>query len=290
MGKLKLNKSTLYIIVVGVLLFSLNLNTFSATSFSVHLADYYFESAYNGTVDCTSDTSLTSNTILIDGIDYNRTVIVFPLSSRYYDKSIVFSGPVGLYTNTNYSYKFFVHLGSDTARSSVVYILIYFYVAGEYHSNVILCSVNLKNGEWVEVSGTLKTPDLTGSVSCAIIASFTDSSDSNESLVSECRWSVTDILFSVDDPLINGTPINTPSTEELENTLNDYYDVMDSLPQVDENELADLMEFDFDSFSDGMSFVREMFERTMNVFGFNAVLVFGLTVGLATYIIGRKVG
>lgn len=95
---------------------------------------------------------------------------------------------------------------------------------------------------------------------------------------------------SSDDNTESVTPIVTPSLDEFNGMVDDYYNTMDSLPTVDNGELKDLMDFDFDSFTDGMEFVRKMFNDTMTIFGFNSVLVFALTIGLATYFIGRKVG
>lgn len=84
-------------------------------------------------------------------------------------------------------------------------------------------------------------------------------------------------------------PIPTPDTSHIDDTLNDLNTVEGELPKVDKDKLAELMDFDFSQFSGSLSFIRSLFERTMDTFNFNAVLIFALTVGLAAYVIGRKV-
>ena len=288
MDKFKLNKKHSFIFVVALLLFSLNLNTFAATSTVVHFADTELYLQYGDGIECTNSSEISSVTVNIDNVVYNATIIVFDFDSLGYKKQFISNSYLNLYTNTNYTYNMYVHCGANTSSSSTVVVYMYYYLNGEYHSVDVFYSKVIKNGSYNLISGTYKTPNISGNVSCAML--FVLDSDDNKYSASSNRWTFTDLIISIDDPLINGTPINTPSTEELENTLNEYNDVMGALPQVDNDELEDLMNFDFDSFTDGMTFVREMFERTMNTFGFNAVLVFGLTVGLATYIIGRKVG
>lgn len=303
MGKFKLNKKHLfYFPVMLLLLFSLNLNTFAATSYSVNIGSadsiscwYNVPDEVTDTtetfkaVDCTTETSFVPYTLDVDGVPYPGTRIVFPNSSVGYMKQFACNAKLNLYTNATYNIKSIFKVGSLTSGTVRCYVTLRFrnVVDGPY-SIYLFDRSDLKSGTWYSIDRTFKIPDFAGDTSCIIDIAF---SNDDESFVSSAGvFVITDFVVTLDDPILTGTPINTPSTEELENTLNDYYDVMDSLPQVDENELADLMEFDFDSFTDGMSFVREMFERTMNTFGFNAVLVFALTVGLATYIIGRKVG
>lgn len=294
MGKFKLNKKHLfYFPTILVLLFSLNLNTFASTSYSVSLADTNFVCSYynssEGNVTCTNSTEIVKTDLELFGFSYPSTVIVFPTASIGSEKSFVTDAYLGLYTDTSYNLDFYFCIGTSTSNANCsCSIYLFYYLDGTDSQTALYARENLKCGTWYHVNTNFVTPDITGKFSCALLCSFLSSDTYFSSGAG--RFGITDLTFTVDDPLINGTPITTPSTEELENTLNEYEEVMGALPQVDENELADLMEFDFDSFSDGMSFVREMFERTMNTFGFNAVLVFALTVGLATYIIGRKVG
>ena len=295
MGKFKLNKKHLfYFPVMLVLLFSLNLNTFAATSHSVHLADTdYFCSYYNDDytvdVDCTNDMDVASSTLTISDVPYPCTILTFPTAAYNYYKQFNTTAKLSLYTDTTYNFKCVFVVGSTKGYNAHCLIRLYFKNAdgGPYYIDIKNRS-DLLTGTFYYIDETIKIPDYDGNVSC--FASIMFRSDTPSVSMGSGRFAITDFTITCEDPIITGTPINTPSTEELENTLQEYEDVMSALPQVDENELADLMNFDFDSFSDGMSFVREMFERTMTTFGFNAVLVFGLTVGLATYIIGRKVG
>lgn len=303
MGKFKLNKKHLfYFPVMLLLLFSLNLNTFAATSYSVNIGSadsimccYTVPDEVTDTtetfinVDCTSDVVFAPYNLDVDGELFPGTSINFPSYTVGYEKNIACNAHLNLYTNATYNIKSIFRVGNSTNGNVTCLVFLRFRNVIEGPQSIYLFNrYDLKSGTWYYIDKTFKIPDFTGDTSCILEIVF--SNDDTSFLASAGLFKITDFVITLDDPVLTGTPITTPSTEELENTLNDYYDVMDSLPQVDENELSDLMEFDFDSFTDGMSFVREMFERTMNTFGFNAVLVFGLTVGLATYIIGRKVG
>ncbi len=290
MNSVKLNKKHLFSFALTlVLLFSLNLNSFAATSNIVCFAGSDYSCSYvtstDSSVTCTSATSVSTGVQNVDGYDLNTSVFRFPTVSTNLTKQIISKADLEIYTNTKYKYDFYIKLGNTSGSSGIVGIFIFYYVNGEHNSSTqLFLNDNVSTNLWTKVSGSFQTPDLSGNVSCVVMFSFSCSENSGR------YFYLTDATFTLDDPLLSGTPIETPSTDDLDNTLNDYENVMGELPSINGDELDNLLNFDFDSFTAGMSFVRDMFDRTMSVFGFTSVLSFALAIGLATYLIGRKVG
>lgn len=290
MNSVKLNKKHLFSFVLTlVLLFSLNLSAFATTSNVVKFSEadntclYYLSSGTE--VNCTSTTSIKSSTYDVEGNSYNTSVFQFPALSASYQKLVMSSADLDIYTDTKYKFDFYVKLGNTSGSTGYVSIYIFYYVNGEFNTSTELyLNENLSTNTWSQVSGSFQTPDLTGNVTCAVLFNFACNEDSGR------YFYLTDATFTLDDPLLNGTPIGTPSTDDLNGAIEDYENVMNELPSIDDSELQSLLDFDFDSFTAGMSFVRDMFDRTMSVFTFNSVLAFALAIGLATYLIGRKVG
>lgn len=285
----KYGKKLLFPFVTLLLLFSLNLNSFAATSNTVlfveadNLCTYYTSSGNE--VNCTSTTSIKAVNYSIEGSSYPGTTFTFPAAATNLQKVILSNADLDIYTNTKYKYDFYVKLGSTSGSTGVVSINIFYYVDGEFKQVTTLYqNENLSTNTWSRVSGSFQTPDLSGNVTCSVMFTFSAKESSGRYLY------LSDAVFTLDDPLINGDPIGTPSTDELNGTLDEYEDVMSGLPEVDSDKLDELMKFDFDSFTAGMSFCRDMFERLMATFGFSSVLTFALAIGLATYVIGRKVG
>lgn len=290
MNSVKLNKKHLFSFVVTlVLLFSLNLNVFASTSNTVCFADSDYVCAYysaTGTdVTCTSTTSVSTSVYTIEGYSYNASVFRFPSVSSSLEKSIVSNADLDIYTNTKYKYDFYVKLGNTSGSTGQINIFIFYYVDGTYNSSTSLYQAeSVSTNSWTEVSGSFQTPNLTGNVTCVVMFAFGAAEKSG------LYFYISDAVFTLDDPLLNGTPIDTPSTDGLNGAIENYEDVMNELPSIDDSDLQSLLDFDFDSFTAGMSFVRDMFDRTMSIFTFNSVLAFALAIGLATYLIGRKVG
>lgn len=282
-------KKLLFSFVTLLLLFSLNLNSFAATSNTVCFAqsDYLctYVTSTDSSITCTSTTSVSTGVQNVEGQDLNTSLFRFPSVSANLTKQIVTNADLEIYTNTKYKYDFYVKLGNTSGSTGLVGIFIFYYVDGEHNSSTqLFFNDNVSTNSWTQVSGSFQTPDLTGNVTCAVMFSFSTAENSGR------YFYLTDATFTLDDPLLNGDPIGTPSTDDLNGTLDEYEDVMSGLPEVDSNKLDELMKFDFDSFTAGMSFCRDMFERVMATFGFSSVLTFALAIGLATYVIGRKVG
>ncbi len=282
-------KKLLFSFVTLLLLVSFNLNTFAATSNTVNFSSadntclYYLTSGSE--VNCTSATSVSTSAYEIEGSSYNTSVFRFPSVSANLQKVIMSSADLNIYTNSKYNFDFYVKLGNTSGSTGIVNISIFYYVDGNFNSTTVLySSENVTTNSWINVSGNFQTPDLTGNVTCAVLFTFSENEDNSR------YFYLTDATFTLDDPLLNGEPIGTPSTDDLNGTLDEYEDVMSGLPEVDSDKLDELMNFDFDSFTAGMSFTRDMFETVMTSFGFTSVLTFSLAIGLATYVIGRKVG
>lgn len=290
MNSVKLNKKHLFTFLVTlVLLFSLNLSVFATTSNVVKFSEadntitYYLSSGSE--INCTSTTTVSNSVENVEGYDLNTSSFKFPSISANLQKVIISNADLDIYTNTKYKFDFYVKLGNTSGSTGTVGIFIFYYVDGEYNSSTqLFLNENVSTNLWTKVSGSFQTPDLTGNVSCSVMFSFSANEDSGR------YFYLTDATFTLDDPLLNGDPIGTPSTDDLNGTLDEYEDVMSGLPEVDSDKLDELMNFDFDSFTAGMSFTRDMFERVMSTFGFTSVLTFALAIGLATYVIGRKVG
>ena len=294
MNSVKLNKKHLFTFIVTlVLLFSLNLNTFAVTNHTVNFYPYDFIAYYNpssgGATNCTDTTKKSNMTSTINGTQYHVTQYKFSSLYSLYRKSLISGADLQIYTDTDYKFDFYIRCGEVSGCNSSVLVTLVFANDSDAGAVVTIFEKdNFQSNSWLHCTGSFKTPDLSGSVSCAMVVQVAQEPNSNNLCGNIIQLS--DMNLVLDDPLLNGTPIETPSTDDLDNALNDYEDVMSGLPSVDGEELDRLMNFDFDSFTAGMSFVRDMFDRTLSVFGFSTVLSFALAIGLATYIIGRRVG
>lgn len=278
--------------IVFVLLFALNINTFATGGvYSFYDYDFVAFATLNGT--STNVTSHVKKNVPIFTADNGRNV------TRYtYDMTTVTASymsintgvQLDLYTVTEYEYNFQFRL-SESEHTAYVNITLFIDDSADSGDTIVQLfnSSNVSANDWVTVSGKFKTPDIVGSAQYVVLVQIGDEDGGGSHLVYSNMIDLSDFYINPIGPLY-GKPIETPDSSELEDTLDEYEDVMSQLPTIDGNELDNLMNFDFSSFTDGLAFVRDMFNRTMSVFGFNAVLVFALTIGLATYIIGRKVG
>ena len=292
--KLNKHKHLLFFPVLLLLLISLNLNVFASTSVTVHfyVCDYsaFYNPASGGSKDITSSTTRSVITAEIYKTEYTCTQYKFSTSYAGFRKGIICNPVLNLYTDTNYTYDMYVRVGDLSGCKCSFVIQLWFSNSDDELVDIIeICNKsNLNSNAWQRLQGSFKTPNLSGSVKCFMM--FMATEDTNSTNLSGNFFTLSPMTIEIDDPFLTGTPIETPSDEDLNNALKDYDDVMSQLPSINGDELDNLMNFDFEQFTAGMSFVRDLFERTMSTFGFNAVLVFALTIGLATYIIGRRVG
>ena len=291
MNSVKLNKKHLFSIVLTlVLLFSFNLNTFASSGlYSFYDYDFVASATINGaTSNVTDYVKKTRSTNYADnGRLYTSYSFNFSNAASY--MSVNTGVQLDMYTVTEYNYDFQFKIISSS-HSSTVNITLFVDDSADSGDTILQLfnNKNLPGGQWVNISGKFKTPDIVGTAQYVILVQIGDNNGTYTSLLNNL-FSISDISIAPVGPLY-GKPIETPDTGDLENSLKDYEDVMSQLPEIDGEELDRLLNFDFSAFTDGMNFVRDMFNRTMSVFGFNAVLAFALAIGLATYIIGRKVG
>lgn len=291
MNSVKLNKKHLFsIFITLVLLFSLNLNVFASSSHNVNLFDcdftaYYFSDNVDAT-DCTSKVTKSEVTSTIDSVEYHTTKFTFSSLYSAFNKQIMLNPKLNMYTKTDYKYRFYVRCGEVANCDCVVNATILF-SNGSTSSYIELApNTTFKSNSWLECSGSLTTPDISGNVTATLI--FAIGQEKSSGTVGNTFYA-TDIELTVDSPLY-GEAIETPSNDDLSDSLQNYDDLMGSLPSVDSAVINDLMNFDFGSFIDGMNFVRDMFDRTLMAFNFNSVLLFSLVFGLACLILGRKAG
>lgn len=279
MNSIKLNKKHLFsILITLVLLFSLNLNTF-ASGYSSAVVDFTKQNfiAFSNGKEVSGVSASSKNREDIGHYCQYK----FPLG--IYNSYMVVSGSpdLYLYLDTQYEFEFYTFCPTDYTLN-----LNFSFTNNENVSvkGLTLVDGEFKGGQYNLHKGIFNIDKIDDVTKYAFIFSFVTYDDSLIDF-----FCISDLKVNAIGPLY-GEPIITPNTDDLENTLDDYENVMNELPSINGDELDSLMNFDFSSFTDGLAFVRDMFNRTMSVFGFNAVLVFALTIGLATYIVGRKVG
>ena len=291
MNSVKLNKKHLFsILITLVLLFSLNLNTF-ATSGVYSFYDYDFLAYAHVNGNTLNVTNYVTKKISNNTAPNNRlyTTYSFSFSNTASYMSVNTGVQLDMYSITEYEYDFQFKI-IDSDHTSTVNITLFVDDSADTGDTIVQLynNASLPGGEWVTVSGKFKTPDIVGTAQYVILVQIGDNDGTYTTLINNL-FSISDISITPVGPLY-GEHIDTPDSTDLENSIDEYEDVMSQLPTINGDELDNLMNFDFSSFTDGLAFVRDMFNRTMSVFGFNAVLVFALTIGLATYIVGRKVG
>lgn len=289
MNSVKLNKKHLFsIFVVLVLLFALNINSFASNNL-VSFYDYNFQAFYqtdNGAVNCTdSTTKVKSSNYTADNGRY-YTEYVFTVGGLH-DRSLATGADLNIYLDTEYEYNFQFYVSGASCPTDIGISLFFASTSGESSIITLYDSENLNSRTWHTVSSKFKTPNFSGTVSCAMLVQLR--SNVNSAGVSGSVFRLSDMYISPIGPLY-GEPVITPDTDDLEHSINNYDEIVNSLPEIDGNLLNDIMNFDFSSFTDGMFFVSNLFDRLMSLLGFNTVLVFSLTIGFVTYVIGRKVG
>lgn len=276
--------------VLLVLFIALNVNTFAVSSYTVNFYDsnYVCTAKINGNV-----VNVTNSCKLTEGKNpcplNNRHYVVYSYSNSLSEQTSIATGAdLGLYTNTQYKYDFAVQfIGGVFAHKRNINVFITFANDSGDSDMIQLYSGDNVSQEWINCSGTFVTPNLTGNVVCAMVIQLsqiqTESTSSNNFI---CK--LTDMSIIIDSPLY-GESISTPDDSELKEVIGDYNDISDQLPKFDKNQLDRLLNFDFSGFTDGMQFVRDLFDRTTATFGITSVIIFALSIGLVTYILGRRV-
>lgn len=286
--KLNKHKHLVTLFVSVLLLISLNLNTFAVETKLVDFNNCEYSSFYNpssgGSNDITSTTTRKSEHITSQGLDLMGTTFTFPVTYKNLRKGVILNPELNLYTGNRYSFDMYIRVGSSSGSCSVL-IQLWFANSNNEATEIftIYDNENVSTAYYQKLSGEFTTPNDSGTTKCFMMFIIASNYSTNTFTLSNMN------IINI-DPVSTGKPIETPSDDDLKNAIDNYDDVMSQLPSINGDELDNIMNFDFSAFTDGMGFVRELFERVMSTFGFNSILVLALTIGLATYIIGRKVG
>lgn len=287
--KLNKHKHLATFFVSVLLLISLNLNAFCAETKVVLFDKCDYSAFYNpssgGSTDITQTTTRKYEHITSQGLDFMATTYTFPSAYKNLRKGIICNPTLNLYTNTRYKFDFYLKVGTTASNKCSVLIQLWF---GDENDNVV-DTITIYDNKQVStlsfhrITNEFTTPHIAGSPKCFMVFIVTSENSTNSFTVG--NMSIENI-----DPLTKGKPIETPSDDELKNAIDNYDSIIDSFPKIDGEELDNSFNFDFQPFVGGMQAVRTLFNRVMSVFGFNAVLLFALSIGLATFIIGRKLG
>lgn len=277
--------------VTLVLFIALNVNTFAVSSYTVNFYDsnYVCTAVINGkATNVTSLTKLTDSGTKVSPLNNRHYVSYSFNSSQSSQTSIATGADLGLYTNTQYKYDFGVRFigGTKNHERNINVFITFANDAGD--SDIVqLYSGEKVSQEWINCSGTFVTPNMTGNVVCAMVIQLgqlkTESTTTNNFI---CN--LTDMSVTVDSPLY-GESINTPDDSKLQEVIGDYNEISDQLPKLDKDQIDGILNFDFSGFTDGMQFVRDLFDKITSSLGITSVLVFALSMGLVTYILGRRV-
>jgi len=291
-NSVKLNKKHLFsFLLTLVLLIAFNVNVFAGSSYSADLynCNHYctYTKADSSLVDVSSQVTKTRLKANIDSSQHDYVKFSFPSIFSVFPKSVTLNPDLNLYTKTDYKYSYYVRFG-DTADCECTVIAFITFSNGS-ESQTISISTNdlLTSNTWVKCEGSFTTPDMSGNVNAKL--TFVLGQNNDGSVVGN-NFYCTFIDFFVDDPLLNGTPITPADTSGLTAIMGDYDNTIDKLPSIKDYDTDSLFDANFDSYTSAMNFIKQLFENFIDFSGMGAVLTFALAIGLATYVIGRKVG
>ncbi len=264
-------KHSLTFLVIVVLLISLNLNAFCAPA-SVTFNLYEFKNFITPSLNLKEYTYM----------DKHCTRIQVPTTASSMVLSSYYKVPDGLTIGSSYTVNFSVNRSTG---DTLFRLLLIDKVDGSSSDKnfPIVDAVEIKNntGRWVDYSFQFKYPEMFNGIPCYLV--FQTLSSKSVSTV----FYISDIVFTDNSPFSGN--INTPDTSDFNNSLDQLEQFENDLPQIDKEQFNSLFNFDFSRFTSSMAFIRNMFDRTVEALNFDAVLLFALAIGLATYIIGKKV-
>lgn len=270
-----------------VLLVSLNLNVFAS---SVQTLNFYNQPY----LVLSSNGDITSETVVTEGVYNNNhyTKFHFPLGTTY--TKVVTTGFESflLYNDTTYDFTLITESSYADYNLSVD-LCLYDYkdnIIQTYNliSGVFPHNGNALSGEFIVNvhSGSVYIEPLANVNSYAIVIAI---GDTNETSGNCTNLFLYDMTFTAVGPLY-GKPITPADTDGLTSIMGDYDNTVNQLPSIKDYDTDSLFDFNFDSYTSAMSFVKDMFDNFVALCGLNSVLIFALCIGLATYIVGRKVG
>lgn len=286
--KLNKHKHLVTLFVSVLLLISLNLNSFAVETKYIDFNNCDYSAFYNptsgGSKDITSTTVRKSEHITSQGLDLMGSTFTFPVTYKNLRKGIVLNPILNLYTGNRYNFDMYLCVGSSAGTCSVL-IQLWFSNSNDEVVNAVTIydNENVSTAFFQKISGEFTTPDTSGATKCFMMFIIASEYSTNS-------FTLSNMNIKNVDPIATGKPIVTPSEDDLKNAIDNYDSIIDSFPKIDGEELDNSFNFDFQPFVGGMQAVRTLFNRVMSVLGFNAVLLFSLSIGLATFIIGRKLG
>lgn len=265
-------KHSLTFLVITVLLVSLNLNAFCASSsFSYRLADFSFlEGDKPSGFDVRVDSGKTVTRVGFNSATDVRVVIYYTLTNEFK-------------LGSNYTLSFSASRGPTLNTSSITLFLTSSLNALSDENSLQIAEFStdeLSSTSYKDFSFQVRLPDSFNGKQVYLVA-FILADKGSSSL-----W-VTDFVFSNNNSLEGNVDI--PDTSDFDKSLGQLEQFEKDLPQIDKEQFNTLFNFDFSRFTSSMAFVRNMFDRTIEALNFDAVLVFALAIGLATYIIGKRV-
>lgn len=267
--------------IVIILLIALNINTFAASmhSYTIDFSKQNFLAYNNGSV--------------IDGVtvkgfdnpDYGHTTrYTFPRGITS-SKMIVSGSPdLQLYLETQYSYEFYTYAPADYTLN------LHFAFSNDENEivkGVTLVDDNFSGDMWTKHSGTFYIDNIEDVTKYAFVFTILSSGTSGTESLVGFMFSVGDLHVDAVGPLYGGI-VEPDNLDDLDGSFDRFDELVNSLPQIDRGQIDEIMNFDFNSFTAGMQFIRDFFDDTMARFNFSSVLAFSLTMGIACLLLGRK--
>lgn len=291
----KNNKKLLFAFLCVFLLISFNVNTFAASLHQVCNLDEGSYKAYVRELDSSgnvlSSSDVTSSTGRGRATVNGRSCTAFRYDKAYkaYQKHLECGVDMALYPGYQYNYSGAFSTNYNLKSQSQFSISVFFIMTdGTNDFSVTLYQGSFNNSDgsaasWTDFSGNFIIPNnFSGNLQGALLIMV-------NALGSDSAWVAhdlyfTDFSFDVDHPLYSSQdPEPDPS-----NPFDDFDSSSSDLPDSSDVDLEDLMTFDFSDFTEGFSAVNKIFDRVTDALAIKPVILFCLTLGLATYIIGRK--
>lgn len=138
---------------------------------------------------------------------------------------------------------------------------------------------------WKNVNGTFTVPTFNSSFYSSFVLEYINNDVAGSSL-NQILY-LGDFSYSLSSPLY-GEHYNPPDTN-ISSNIDDYNDIVSSLPTVDSDNLSDLMSsFDISDFSKAFDCFNTVFDNFISSLNLTHVLLFTLTFGLGIYVLGRR--
>lgn len=290
MNSVKLNKRHLLTFsLVIVLLFSLNLNVFASTWSPV--VDFS-EQSYKATVadGDGNRVDFTNSVVRLKSGEYTGFYFVTKADYRSWNKILYTGADLPLTPGNAYNYSLSFYTSDDSPYSISICAIVRNIDTDDTTQFYLLDETYVDGKEVQSFNGRINfsTDYSAYEITFVIVVVQNGNIDLSKNFV----LYLSDMVFEWDSPLAgshyDGNEIPSGNID-----LDEYEKIENELPTIDSNDIsdiADLIDNEISGYRKGMEFFRYLWERTMEVFNFNSILVISLGLGLALYIIGRKVG